>query len=241
MGLTEKIINHSEFGDIRLIKSPRARNISISVRPFQGIKITLPYYSTFSHAEQFLSKKENWIRKSLYKIKVAEGRQTIFDDQTEFSTVEHTLRIERVRNVNPGIKISGKTILFSCPGSADIQSKELQEMIRWGIEAAWRKEAKKYLPERTNHLARIHGFSYNRVFIKNNKTRWGSCSTKNNINLSLHLMRLPRHLTDYVILHELTHTIHRNHSRRFWKQLDKLTGNAKKLDKELGEYRLDIY
>lgn len=175
------------------------------------------------------------------KIKVAESNHTFFDDHAEFNTFEHSLQIERTNQDMPGIKIVGKKIIVSCPDAADIKSKEIQDMIRWGIEAAWRKEAKKHLPERLSGLARIHGFSYKGVFIKNNKTRWGSCSSKNNINLSLHLMRLPQHLVDYVILHELTHTVHRNHSKQFWKHLDKLTGNAKTLDKELSQYRLDIY
>ncbi len=241
MGLTEKFIQHEEFGEIRLIKSSRAKNIAISIRPFQGIKVTVPFYVSFSRGEKFIAKKENWLRKNMDRVRIAESNHTIFDDHTEFNTVEHSLRIERINQDEPGIKIVGKKIVVSCPVIADIKSREIQEMIRWGIESAWRKEAKKHLPERLSELARIHGFSYKKVFIKNNKTRWGSCSSKNNINLSLHLMRLPQHLVDYVILHELTHTIHRNHSKQFWKYLDKLTGNARSLDKELSQYRLDIY
>jgi len=241
VGLTEKLLHHNEFGDIWLIKSSRANNISISIRPFKGIKVTVPFYVSFSRAEKFVEQKESWLRKNIDKVRLAESNHTIFDDNTEFRTAGHTLQIERTNQDEPGVKISGKVILVSCPVSADIRSGEIQDMIRWGIEAAWRKEAKKYLPERLSELARIHGFEFNRVFIKNNKTRWGSCSSKNNINLSLHLMRLPQHLADYVILHELTHTVHRNHSKQFWRHLDKLTGDAKMLDKELSQYRLDIY
>jgi len=241
VGLAEKIIHHKEFGDIRLIKSSRAKNISISIRPFKGIKVTVPLYVSFSRAEKFIEQKESWLRKNMGKIHLAESNHTIFDDSTEFSTAEHTLQIERTNQDAPGIRISGKVILISCPESADIKSKEIQDMIRWGIEAALRKEAKMHLPERLGEMASLHGLSFNKVFIKNNKTRWGSCSSKNNINLSLHLMRLPLHLSDYVILHELTHTVHRNHSKQFWMHLDKLTGDAKRLDKELSQYRLDIY
>jgi predicted metal-dependent hydrolase len=241
VGLTEKLIHHNEFGDIRLIKSSRAKNISISVRPFQGIKVTLPFYVSFSRAEKFILQKESWLRKNMGKIRAAESNHTIFDENTDFRTAEHTLHIEQAGVDKTIVKITGKQIMVQYPRSADIKSKEIQDMIRWGIEAAWRKEAKKYLPERLGGLARAHGFSYNRIFIKNNKTRWGSCSSKNNINLSLHMMRLPQHLIDYVVLHELTHTIHRNHSKKFWKQLDKTTGDAKLLDKELSQYRLDIY
>jgi hypothetical protein len=114
-------------------------------------------------------------------------------------------------------------------------------MIRWGILAAWRKEAKKYLPVRLNELSRKHQLPYNRVIIKNNKSRWGSCSQKDNINLSLHLMRLPDHLIDYILLHELAHTLHKNHGRQFWKSMEKICPNAKSLDKEMRGYRIEIY
>jgi predicted metal-dependent hydrolase len=241
VGLMEKLIQHEEFGEIRLIKSSRAKSVAISIRPFQGIKVTVPFYVSFSRGEKFIAQKENWLRKNMDKIREAESSHTIFDDHTRFHTVEHSLQIERTNRDEPGIKIVGKKILVSCPAAADIKSSEIQDMIRWGIEAAWRKEAKKHLPERLSELARKHGFSYKKVFIKNNKTRWGSCSSKNNINLSLHLMRLPQHLVDYVILHELTHTIHKNHSKQFWRHLEKLTGSAKSLDKELSQFRLDIY
>lgn len=99
-----------------------------------------------------------------------------------------------------------------------------------------RQDARRRLVERLNHLADKYGFKYNRVFIKNQKTRWGSCSTKNNINLNVNLVRLPQELIDYTILHELVHTRVKNHSQRFWDQMDLLLGDAKKVDKKLRAY-----
>jgi predicted metal-dependent hydrolase len=99
-------------------------------------------------------------------------------------------------------------------------------------------KAKAFLSERLRYLAQKHGYTYNRIFIRNQKTRWGSCSGKNNISLNMNLMRLPQELQDYVILHELVHTRHKNHSRKFWDHVDKLVGDSKKLKKELKKYRL---
>ena len=96
--------------------------------------------------------------------------------------------------------------------------------------------ARKHLIDRLYFLSQKYGFNYNRVFIKNQKTRWGSCSAKNNINLNITLVRLPDELIDYTILHELVHTRVKNHNRRFWDQMDKLLGDAKKLDRKLSEY-----
>lgn len=101
--------------------------------------------------------------------------------------------------------------------------------------------AKKKLIGRLDVLAEKYGFTYNRVFIKNQKSRWGSCSSKNNINLNVKLVRLPAELMDYVILHELVHTKIKNHGKKFWAELDKLVGNAKARDKELKKYGVGLF
>jgi predicted metal-dependent hydrolase len=101
-----------------------------------------------------------------------------------------------------------------------------------------RDEAKKHLVERLDELCKRNGFKYNRVFVKNQKTRWGSCSDKNNINLNMNLVRLPDELIDYVILHELVHTRVKDHSHRFWEELNKFVKDPKSLDKKLRQYTL---
>ena len=102
-----------------------------------------------------------------------------------------------------------------------------------------RKRACEYLPKRLDELAQKHGFQYREVKIRKSKTRWGSCSIHSNINLSIYLMILPEHLINYVLLHELCHTIEMNHSIAFWNLLDKHTNNqAKALREELKNYNI---
>lgn len=98
-----------------------------------------------------------------------------------------------------------------------------------------RKKAKEYLPKRLAYLAAKNGFEYNKVSLRNQKTRWGSCSRDKNISLNIALVTLPVHLIDYVLLHELTHTVHMNHSREFWDKLNEICPNSKKYRKELKE------
>ena len=97
-------------------------------------------------------------------------------------------------------------------------------------------EGRKFLIERLDELCKRNGFKYNRVFVKNQKTRWGSCSDKNNINLNINLVRLPDELIDYVILHELVHTRIKNHSHGFWEEMSKVVEDPKSLDKKLRQY-----
>jgi predicted metal-dependent hydrolase len=93
--------------------------------------------------------------------------------------------------------------------------------------------ATKQLRDRLEFLAREHGFSCNRVTVRRQKTRWGSCSPRNNISLNIKLVQLPAELMDYVILHELTHTRVHNHSRKFWAELDKYVKNSKSVSRRL--------
>jgi predicted metal-dependent hydrolase len=101
-------------------------------------------------------------------------------------------------------------------------------------------EARKKIIARLAELARQHGFTYDKVSIRNQRTRWGSCSAKGNISLNIKLVALPLELFDYVILHELVHTRVHNHSRKFWQELNKYVGDGKIKAKKLVEYGLGI-
>jgi len=103
-----------------------------------------------------------------------------------------------------------------------------------------KSQARKKLINRLNELAEWHGYNYNRVFIRNQRTRWGSCSSKNNISLNIKLTLLPDELMDYVIIHELVHTRLKNHSKDFWAELNSLVGDAKGLSARLKEYGLAL-
>lgn len=101
-----------------------------------------------------------------------------------------------------------------------------------------RKKAKEILPKKLEELAQKHGFKYGNLRIKNAKSRWGSCSWNNNINLNLNLVLLDDELIEYVILHELTHTVIKNHSAKFWQLLCKHLPNALELRRKLKKTKL---
>lgn len=97
-----------------------------------------------------------------------------------------------------------------------------------------RKLAKSHLPHRLEELAERYEFVYNKVTIKHNATNWGSCSARNNINLNLNIVRLPKVLQDYVLLHELCHLRHHDHGHAFHLLLEHvLTDNlVKRIDQQ---------
>ena len=232
------ILNNHE---IVIAKSMKAKNLNISIRPFERIKVTVPFFISFKKAEDFVRKKESWIRRNLLKIKSVEQKQTIFDFNTTFSTRNHTLKLNKIEIFDLSYRLKDQVLYIDIPNTFDIKSPDIQQKIRFAIEETLRKEAKDFLPQRVKELAEKNSFRFKKISIRNSKTRWGSCSHDNNINLNLHLMRLPNHLIEYVILHELVHTKIKNHSKNFWNLLDVVTGNAKKLDKELKNYHTKVY
>jgi len=102
---------------------------------------------------------------------------------------------------------------------------------------ALRRAAKEDLPSRIAALSRAVGLKYGRLSIRASRSKWGSCSGRNDISLSLFLMNLPAHLRDYVIVHELCHTVHHDHSAAFHALVDRLLGGREKeLARELKRY-----
>ena len=223
-------------GQVILKKSNKAKYLGIRIKPFAGVIVTVPKRVSYWEAKEFAKKNDKWIFKHLSKIEKFESEQPIFDENTTFKTKEHKLIIIKSDIDKTRIRIANSEIVVNYPSTKDVNSNSIQEDIKFAITETFRFEAKKYLPQRVNELSNSFGFSYNRLFLKNLKSRWGSCSGRNNINLNIHLMQLPNELIDYVILHELTHTIHKNHSKNFWSALDNVFPESKIADKKLKGY-----
>lgn len=95
------------------------------------------------------------------------------------------------------------------------------------------KQARILITQRVEYYAPIVGVSYNRIAIKDAKTRWGSCSRDGNLNFSFRLVLKPLELLDYVVVHELCHRIHMNHSKEFWKEVERILPDYKDRRKRL--------
>ena len=111
-------------------------------------------------------------------------------------------------------------------GGADEERRELAN------------KALKYIPERVAYFSKIIGVTYGRITIRNLKTRWGSCSSAGNVNFNYQLYYLPDELLDYVVVHELAHRRHMNHSKEFWSEVARYCPDYRARRKQLKEYQL---
>lgn len=177
------------IGEILFERSTRAKRINISVRPFKGVRVAVPYRISFEKAMEFAGSRKGWIKKNLDKMRQMERDHKILS--VKFNDID-------------------------------------------------RHEARSILVKRLDELAKVHGFRYNRVFVRNQKTRWGSCSSKNNISLNVKLVRLPERLTDFVIIHELVHTRIKSHNKKFYAELEQIVNNRISLDRELKKYGVGL-
>jgi len=239
--LANKIIYIKGIGEILLKKTRRARRLSIKVKPFDGVVAVIPYSVSYKTAERFILEKQAWIKDSLEKMEEVENKRTIFTEKTLFCTLWHCLKLGKAKGNRFYSQITEKEIKVKYPKDIPLRDERIQAGIRKAIEKTWLIEAWEILPKKTEQLAKKYGFKYQSLTIKNTVSRWGSCSYDNKISLSLHLMRLPEHLIDHVILHELCHTIEKNHGRNFWNLLEKVSPGARKLAKELKKYDARIY
>ena len=232
---------YPQIGEVHFVPNVTARYIRITVKPRGEIRVTVPRRTSINMAMAFVETKIDWILRTQSRIAAHEQQYAIFTPDTVFSTQNRRLQLFPWKSEQFRAQLSKDTLKIFYPQDTDIRSERSQEIIRDYIISTIRKEAKEYLPQRTEQLAAEHGFTYRGVTVKNLLSRWGSCSAANHINLNIHLVRLPKHLSDYVILHELTHTVHKNHGDLFWQRLNKITdGKAKQLAAGMKQYRTQL-
>ncbi len=239
--MTFKNIQIEGIGPIIFKKSIKSKKIYIKIDPIKGIYVVFPHKLSYNIAENFVKSKLEWIKKNINKVSEIKEKYSIFFDDTKFRTKYHALEILPEKRATIYSKMTNDKILIKYPGNLNIKEQKYQIIIRDMIIKTLRSEAKKYIPPRVAYWANKYNLKYNKIYFKNAKTRWGSCSSLNNLNFNIHLMRLTDELIDYVILHELVHTIEMNHSKNFWKLLDKYTGNARQLEKKMKLYNTQIF
>lgn len=225
----ENYFDDKELGRVIIRLNPRAKSYSVKIKNGE-IYAVMPEYGSLEYMISIILKNKGKIKSILD----SQPKHSVINENSVIKTASFQVNIYRCERENFYMSLKNGILNIACPNFTDFNRNEIQEILNNMLISAMRHEAKRLLPQRALALARKFGFSFKQIKINSSKSRWGSCSTSKNINLSLFLMRLPWHLIDYVILHELCHTIEMNHSERFWALMDKVTDNkAKALRAEL--------
>ncbi len=224
---------HEELGLIDVVVNQRARRYVFRATDDGRIKMTVPARTS----EKDWWKAVNDMYPRLLTLIKKKGKRKRIDasfriDQPDFRMALREGIVPRVQ-----ARMSEGTLDVVYPKGTDFGRKDLQEWLVKVAEEALRHQAKRVLPGRLMALAGQLGLTVKSVTVRNSHGRWGSCSSKHTINLSMYLVLLPTHLQRYVMLHELTHLLHMDHSPAFWAQLDAFCGcSSKALRKEMAKY-----
>lgn len=199
--------------------SMRARRLRLLVRPtsgadMDGLEVVVPRGVGIARVEAVLREKESWIIRTLQRVAAEAVRSAPppLTDGMALPFAGHTIRLKIASGAPAG---RFRAALVGDVLALTVASYE-QGVVRSALEAWYRKQAKVIFAERLVVCNATYGFTYGRVSIKEQKSRWGSCSRQGNLNFNWRLLLAPLAVLDYVVTHELAHLNEMNHAPRFW-------------------------
>lgn len=204
----------------QVVHSKRAKYIRIKLSRQGDLSVTLPVFSKVSLAHEFIRSKSIWVEKNLLKTTVQ--TTNILPQTLNLRLLAQSWSVEYRE-----FQASTKTILR-------LEEQAGQMLVLYGgtrhlndfklvakIINNWcKKKAQDIFSTMLQELAESHGFHYQRLRIRAQKTRWGSCSSQKSISLNCKLLFMPEDVVKYVMIHELCHTLEMNHSSRFWRLVE---------------------
>lgn len=224
-------LEDSEFGCVVCKRSRTSRYVRLRIAQDGTLRATLPPGGTLRHVQQLIDESRVELRKligeqSLHKALYVNGQP-----------IGQSHRLEVIEGLTSSSHtIHQQKIIVSLAAGVDSTSTTAQTLIKLAVKTALRREAKAYLPRRLAYLAQQHGFRYTKTRFANQSGRWGSCSSSGTISLNIALMNLPLELVDYVIIHELCHTVHLNHQPDFWNLVEQHSPSYRTLRKALKQH-----
>jgi len=220
----------------KIRRSPRAKNLRLKVTAKEGLTVIIPKDFDEEKIISILRRKKNWIEDALTKAK--HTRRFLEPDPINYLP-EHlnicalnenwriTYRIDK-RKTGIWLRVKGNELELS---SANLyQTAVIERLKKW-----LRQRIREELIPLVNQIANQKMFKFKKILVRNQRTRWASCSSKRNLSLNIKLLFLSPELVRYVLIHELCHTIHMNHSNDFWRLVESHEPDFRVLDIQLRE------
>lgn len=207
-------------GTVNIYKRRGSTNIRLSVTNKGVVRVNLPAWLPYSAGLSFVNKRADWLESQL-----AVRTRTVLKDGDRIGKSNRLMFAYRPDSLKPSSRLKPNLIVINTSLPSD--SPQVQSVALKACERALKIESETLLIQRLSALAKKYNLKYNSASIKKLTSRWGSCSSKNDIVLSLYLIQLDWKLIDYVLLHELTHTKHKHHGADFWDHFEEILPGAK--------------
>ena len=209
--------------------SSKARYARLQIKPFGGLEVIIPPRFPRYQIPALVQRHAAWARNQVAK--QLQLRQAIeLPDQIELEfdkTVTRIIYSDRPGSTADLFDQHSNDTLQIC---ATQKRQCIQQLRQWV-----RRRAQTVLPDLVGELSERSGLKFERVSIRSQKTRWGSCSSRGNISLNDQLMFVPAECVEYLVIHELCHTRHMNHSQAFWRLVGEHCANYREQEKRLGQ------
>jgi predicted metal-dependent hydrolase len=195
-----------------IVERRSVKQARIHVEADLGVRATIPVDFSQEEIDDLIKRKAAWIQKQLAFFRGRRGTRTrLRPNEILYLGEVYTFRLLPGLSRNFAINTRGKTIF------SGIDLLENGTLDHW-----YRKEARRVITGRLAHFADTYHFSYNRVFIRDQKTLWGSCSSEKNLSFNWRLIQTPFDIIDYIVVHELVHTEILSHTKAFWAKVGAL-------------------
>ncbi len=199
---------------IEILRRPYQKTLRLNVHRSGKVRISCRVNTGENEISRFLLENEAWLKGQLARVALSPRKQFLAGEDFPFLGKNFVLEISQESKRRPTLKYSPP--ILKAMTSEDLSLAGWKKLFR----GFYIRQAKKVLPERLEHWSEVMGLKFSAISIRGQRTRWGSCSSAGTISLNWKLMAFSLEIIDYVLIHELAHLIHPNHSRSFWQLVE---------------------
>lgn len=231
MSKVSKTFTLDEIGQVTVTKRTNSRRIKLSIRNNIPI-VSIPRYLPFKTGLMFAVKNAQWIAEHT--------TQNLTLDHGVQIGRSHTIALQASAKDSISTRVTESSIIVRIPAEYEVDDIEVQDRIQKAAIKALKKQLEDYIFDRTLLWQDTMQAHPKKIKVKQLTARWGSCASDRTITFSLFMAQIPDELIDYIIVHELTHLDHMNHSAEFWEAVGRYIPNYKELRAELKTHKLEL-
>ncbi len=222
-------------------ESRRAKHVSLKMSVAGNLEIIVPQGFDRKHIPEILQRKQGWIEQVTQRMQLRQslaGAETIdgLPQEIVFRAIDETWQVDYRSTNLPGVRLNeqpaSQLVLFGETTHREVCKATLQKWVA--------RKARMHLVPWLRSVSKELRLPFEDASIRRQKTRWGSCSATKTISLNSKLLFLPSHLVRYILIHELCHTVHLNHSRQFWALVGSHEPDYRQFDTSLRDARLYV-